>query len=339
MKRPRIASMLPAFLAIGVVLVSFPLVAGFWGRLHPALDSMAHFRIHLAVLIALLAAPLLFVKGWRQIGAAGTVLGIATLSATLLPVQASTGSARAGETDAPAARYRLLQLNLRYDNATPKQVFSLIGRTKPDIVTLNEVSRMWVEELKFLEAAYPYRVICPPPARIGGVAILSRRPFADPSAFACYDRGSMAVATVRLGADAVEIGTLHLGWPWPFEQHRQVGRVAPVLERLPDTAILAGDLNATPWSVTAHRVAAAGRLDLLPGVGPTWMKPIVPESLRRLVGLPIDNLFTKGRIVPFSVERLEDVGSDHLPVLLEFGIMPGNEPAEVIEVKLARNGN
>lgn len=329
--------MLPAFLAIGVVLVSFPLVAGFWGRLHPALDSMAHFRLHLAVLIALMAAPLLFVKGWRQIGAAGAVLGIATLSATLLPVQATAGSARAGEADAPAARYRLLQLNLRYDNATPKQVFSLIGRTKPDIVTLNEVSGMWVKELKFLEATYPYRVVCPPPARIGGVAILSRRPFADPQAFACYDRGSMAVATVRLGADAVEIGALHLGWPWPFEQHHQVSRVAPVLERFPQTAILAGDLNATPWSVTAHRVAAAGEMDLMPGIGPTWMKPVVPEALRRLVGLPIDNVFTKGRIVPLTVERLEDVGSDHLPVLLEFGIQPTSQPDEVIEVKLARN--
>ncbi len=328
--------MLPAFLAIGVVLVSFPLVAGFWGRLHPALDSMAHFRLHLAVLIALMAAPLLFVKGWRQIGAAGAVLGIATLSATLLPVQATAGSARAGEADAPAARYRLLQLNLRYDNATPKQVFSLIGRTKPDIVTLNEVSGMWVKELKFLEATYPYRVVCPPPARIGGVAILSRRPFADPQAFACYDRGSMAVATVRLGADAVEIGALHLGWPWPFEQHHQVSRVAPVLERFPQTAILAGDLNATPWSVTAHRVAAAGEMDLMPGIGPTWMKPVVPEALRRLVGLPIDNVFTKGRIVPLTVERLEDVGSDHLPVLLEFGIQPTSQPDEVIEVKFAK---
>ncbi|MAS13394.1 MAG: AP endonuclease [Nitratireductor sp.] len=330
--------MLPAFLAIGVVLVSFPLVAGFWGRLHPALDSMAHFRLHLAVLIALMAAPLLFVKGWRQIGAAGAVLGIATLSATLLPVRATAGSAKAGEADTPAARYRLLQLNLRYDNATPKQVFSLIGRTKPDIVTLNEVSGMWVKELKFLEATYPYRVVCPPPARIGGVAILSRRPFADPQAFACYDRGSMAVATVRLGADAVEIGALHLGWPWPFEQHHQVSRVAPVLERFPQTAILAGDLNATPWSVTAHRVAAAGEMDLMPGIGPTWMKPVVPEALRRLVGLPIDNVFTKGRIVPLTVERLEDVGSDHLPVLLEFGIQPTSQPDEVIEVKLARNG-
>ena len=38
------------------------------------------------------------------------------------------------------------------------------------------------------------------------------------------------------------------------------------------------------------------------------------------------------------VERLEDVGSDHLPVLLEFGIQPTSQPDEVIEVKLARNG-
>ncbi|WP_295813569.1 endonuclease/exonuclease/phosphatase family protein [uncultured Nitratireductor sp.] len=331
----RTASALPAILAIGAVLVSVPLVAGYWGRLHPAFDSMGHFRLHLAVLVTLLSAPLVFVKGWRQIGLAGTVLGIAAVSATLLPGHTGAGAARAEATETSSARYRLLQLNLRYDNATPKRVFSLIGRTKPDVVTLNEVSRMWVKELKFLEATYPYRVICPPPARIGGVAILSRRPFANPAGYACYDRGSMAVATVRLGAETVEIGALHLGWPWPFEQDRQVGRITPVLDRLGGTAILAGDLNAAPWSVTAHRVAEAGRLDLMPGIGPTWMKPIVPEGIRRIVGLPIDNIFAKGRIVPLSVERLQDVGSDHLPVLFEFGIRPAPEPAEVIEVKLA----
>ncbi len=336
MKKSRTASALPAILAIGAVLISVPLVAGYWGRLHPAFDAMAHFRMHLAVLIAILSLPLIFIRGWRQIGAAGTVLGLAALSATLLPGQNAAGTARAEAADMPAARYRLLQMNLRYDNPTPKQVFSLIGQTRPDIVTLNEVSSMWVEELKFLEATYPYRVICPPPARIGGVAILSRRPFASSSAYACYDRGSMAVATVRLGADPVEIAALHLGWPWPYEQHRQVERVSPVLQRLGKTAILAGDLNATPWSATAHRVAAAGELDIVPGVGPTWLKRLVPEPVRRVAGLPIDHVFSKGRIVPIAISRPQDAGSDHLPVLFEFGIMPDAEQ-NILEVKLAQN--
>lgn len=318
---PDFRRLLPALLAVLATALSLPLVAGYWGSLHPAFDSMAHFRLHLAALLALSAAPLLFVRGWRQIGAAGTVLGLAAISATLAPGMRAGQAAAHAET-MPAAQYRLLQMNLRYDNATPKKVFSLIGETRPDVVTLNEVSRMWVGQLKFLEASYPYRIICPPPARIGGVAILSRRPFLHPSAAACHDRGAMATATISFGGSAVDIAALHLGWPWPFEQRNQVGRVAPTVAQLGDTAILAGDLNATPWSATARRLAAAGELTTLGGIGPTWFLPFFPESIRRLVGLPIDNIFTKGRIVPITVKRPGSAGSDHLPVLFEFGVLP-----------------
>ena len=62
MKKSRTASALPAILAIGAVLISVPLVAGYWGRLHPAFDAMAHFRMHLAVLIAILSLPLIFIR-------------------------------------------------------------------------------------------------------------------------------------------------------------------------------------------------------------------------------------------------------------------------------------
>ena len=34
--------------------------------------------------------------------------------------------------------YRLLQFNLRFDNRTPEKLLSLIGRTKPDVITLQE---------------------------------------------------------------------------------------------------------------------------------------------------------------------------------------------------------
>lgn len=316
-----IRRLLPPLLAILATLISVPLVAGYWGSVHPAFDSMAHFRLHLALLLALVSLPLVFFKGWRQIGATGAVLGLAAISATLAPGM-RTGPASAEAAAAPAAHYRLLQMNLRYDNATPKAVFSVIGETRPDVVTLNEVSRMWVEQLKFLEATYPYRIICPPPARIGGVAILSRRPFLHPSAATCHDRGSMAVAAINFGGSAVDIAALHLGWPWPFEQHHQLGRVVPTVERLGDTAILAGDLNATPWSTTARRLAAAGELTTLEGIGPTWFLPVLPDSVRRIAGLPIDNIFTKGRVVPLSVKRLGEAGSDHLPVLFEFGVLP-----------------
>ena len=44
---------------IAMLVLSVALVAGFFGTLHPAFDSFAHFRVHLAVLMALCALPLL----------------------------------------------------------------------------------------------------------------------------------------------------------------------------------------------------------------------------------------------------------------------------------------
>lgn len=323
---------LAPFLAVLTTLASVPLVLGYWGRVHPAFDSLAHFRLHCAALLLVFAVPLVLARGWRRIGAMGAALALATMSATLLPATGA-GPAAATPGDAGPARYRLLQLNLRYDNPTPKRVFALIGRTRPDVITLDEVSAMWREELKALEAAYPHRLICPPPAHIGGVAILSRRPFRHPSMTSCADRGAIGLATVDFGGAAVDVAALHLGWPWPFGQHRQIARVAPSLNRLGASAILAGDFNAAPWSVTARRVATAGGLTPLGGIGPTWMTPFVPEPLWRLAGLPIDQIMTKGRVVPLSVRRLEPVGSDHLPVMLEFGIVPTGGEAEVLQAR------
>ena len=48
----------------------------------------------------------------------------------------------------------------------------------------------------------------------------------------------------------------------------------------------------------------------------------------RFAGLPIDNVFSKGNILIHSAKRLESVGSDHLPVLIEFSTKPGTDQQE-----------
>lgn len=316
-----------------------PLVLGFLKDLHPALDSFAHFRAHLAALVAVLALPLLFtqlrVEGLAAMmlaaGAFATVLGIS-------PLDAFKARKAGAEVPAPAAaRYRLLQLNLRYDNAAPERALSVIGRSQADVVTLNEVSPMWRGKLALLEKAYPHRIICDPPTPTGGVAILSRRPFASDREPACHDRGSLAVAHIDFGGQEIDVAALHLGWPWPFAQHAQVSDIAQPLGALGETALLAGDFNAAPWSATTARVAAAGGLTLVEGVRPTWLHRAFPDALRRIAGLPIDQVLRKGRITVRSARTLDGAGSDHLPVLVEFSIEPGPaEPAVQQAIALSR---
>lgn len=304
------------------VLLSLPLVGGFFGLVHPAFDSMAHFRVHLAVLLILVALPLLLIRPLRWHGLLAAALGAgAILTVTRISVLPGLGPVQASyqPKDTLSPVYRLLQLNLRYDNPEPGKVLSLIGRTRPDVVTLNEVSTEWAEKLALLSSAYPYRIVCEIHNHAGGVAILSVRPFAEGTESRCIDGGTFATATVDLGGRSVEVGALHLHWPWPFDQSEQIGRVTPTLRDMPETAILAGDLNAAPWSAASARVAdAAGMMPAGPA-SPTWLYRMLPQFLR-FAGLPIDRVFTKGDVVVHSVETLEAVGSDHLPVLVEFSL-------------------
>ncbi len=108
-------------------------------------------------------------------------------------------------------------------------MLSLIGRVRPDVVTLNEVSPMWADKLVLLSSAYPYRTVCTIDNHAGGVAILSLRPFAEGTEGKCLEGGTFATATVDLGGRLVEIGALHLHWPWPFSQSYQIDNITPLL--------------------------------------------------------------------------------------------------------------
>ncbi|CAN7634763.1 endonuclease/exonuclease/phosphatase family protein [Mesorhizobium sp. LjRoot246] len=319
MERASFGTLLISVAFLAMLACSVALVAGFFGTLHPAFDSFSHFRVHLAVLMALCALPLLATT-FRLQAVVALLFAVAAFATTLSfsrlwPVQAAYEARNEDR-----AVYKLLQMNLRYDNPTPKKVLSLIGRTNPDVITLDEVSAMWATELGYISSAYPYRILCPYPNGIFGVALLSRRPFAAGSEARCERRGAMAVATVDFGGIDVDVAAIHLSWPWPREQYWQIGELAPTLSSLGETAIMAGDCNAVPWSAAVRRVASLGRLTVMPSAGPTWIRIKLPDFLRRFAGLPIDQVFSKGGVTIHSATRLEDTGSDHLPVIVEFSL-------------------
>lgn len=314
-----------------VLAISLPLVAGFLGRLHPALDAFSHFRAHLAVLLAMACLLLLATRQWLH-GAAGLLLAVGAFATTanLAPLHAATP---AGATDAAGPRYRLLQLNMRYDHPDPGRVLSLIGRTRPDVVTLNEASPAWRQSLQAISAAYPHRLDCPDERSVGSVLVLSRRPLLDLGA--CGLGGRFGLVTVDFGGHAVEIAAVHLLWPWPFPQPEQIEELLPVLGALGDHALLAGDFNAVDWSASVRRIAAAGGFTAVPRLGPTWLVRSAPDVLRRRVGLPIDHVLAKPGVLLVDARRLEDVGSDHLPVLVEFTLRQ-EEPDGTVAVAAAR---
>ena len=304
---------------LAMMLVSLPLVAGFFGAWHPALDSFAHFRVHLAVLMMLMALPLLLTS-LRGQAVAALAFGAAALSTTSMSLPLpGLGPVHAAFQPRAEGRpiYKMLQMNLRFKDTEPEKVLSLVGRAQPDVITFQEVSTMWVGKLEPLFARYPYRMMCPYPNGIFGVAILSRRPFAEGSEPQCFGEGALAIAKVDFGGRASDVVSVHLGWPWPFEQSRQIGELSGNLASLGQNAILGGDFNATPWSAAVARVAKLGGLTLMPAAGRTWLTFMLPDFMR-FAGLTIDHVMAKGDILVHSVTMGEDAGSDHRPLLVEF---------------------
>lgn len=329
----------PPLIVLAVLLAMLGLaamvLAGYFGDRSSYLDAFSHFRVHFALGAAILALPLLASR-FRL--TALTVLVfcgacLATSPATMLglaPVQAGAAPGMDG-----SAVYRLLQMNLRFDNKTPEKVLSLVGSTQPDIITFEESSPMWEEKLALLEHAYPYRIAC---GSVFGTTILSRRPFAEGGEPRCFGHGALALARVDLGGTVIDVGAIHLGWPWPRVQVRQIERLAEPLASLGADAIAAGDCNAATWSAAVRRLAAQGGLTVLPSVGPTWMWRRMPDWLR-FAGLPIDQVFSKGGVVIRSAQALGPAGSDHLPILVEFTLAPKAPQEENKTAAAGRSGS
>lgn len=304
------------------LVVSIPLVLGFFGHLHPAMDAMTHLRAHLAVLLAMVALVLLR-TGPRLHGGMALLLGAGAFATTL---PATTFHDAAIARPAPVvenrALYRLLHLNLRFDHAEPGRVLSLIARERPDVLTLNEVSAPWRDKLDLIAAAYPYRLICRRDEIAGGVAILSRRPLIDEATGGCDADGRYAAVTVDFGGQPAQVVALHLERPWPWGQAARIEQLTPLLAALGEASIVGADLNATPWSTAfSNVVAGAGFAEPL-RAGPTWLSYRLPPALRPLIGVPIDHVLTKRDVTLHAVRVLDDAGSDHLPVLAEFTVRP-----------------
>ena len=243
------------------------LTLGFFSAWHPAFDSFAHFRVHLGALLVM-TAPLLFFAAYRLHAAAALLLGLGAISTTLpagsLPELGSVQAALPPEANQPV--YKLLQLNLRYNNAEPEKVLSFIGRVRPDVVTLDEVSTMWEGKLALLKAAYPYQINC----RVRRFGVALRRAGHSPRArsHVALTAGSLAIAQVDLGGVTIDVAAIHLAWPWPFEQEWQLGNLAEPLGRLGETGNPGRRFQRDAVEPHSRKGCRHGRTDALCGNWP-----------------------------------------------------------------------
>lgn len=291
-------------------------VVGFLGHWHWLLDLAAHFRWQyaLAIGLGLLAALPLRKRGLAALLALAWLANLHALATATGP-QLAPPRLHAAEPE--AAGVRLLIANIHLDTLDLQALRALIERESPDVVGILELSPHAAAELAALAQRYPVSRVEPREDPFG-IGLWSRLPASRLD----------LVAMPPLGFPALQLrwpepgpGSLWLLHPFPplggeasAWRDAQLEYAGGLLAGDPD-AVLAGDLNATPWSLAYRRLRArAGLLDSAAGrwPWPTWQAP----GLGRLLALPIDHVL-HGRAWRSVEHRVgPDIGSDHRPVLV-----------------------
>jgi endonuclease/exonuclease/phosphatase (EEP) superfamily protein YafD len=213
---------------------------------------------------------------------------------------------------------KLLTLNLWHRNDDIAAVTELIRREQPDIVALIELTPAWQRGLSSVLEPYRIRAL-EVQTRSTGIGVYGRAHARNARIVRLFT-GARAAVEVRVdvfGRDGRMLVVHPIGVVSPLgvEEHKReleaIGKWAR--DHGPMSAVC-GDLNAAPWTRSLRDVLADAKLHAaLPGglFAGSW--PALPPPLR----VAIDGCLV-GAGLRAHAELGPRVGSDHLPVLVEF---------------------
>ncbi|MFK7902377.1 MAG: endonuclease/exonuclease/phosphatase family protein [Nitratireductor sp.] len=286
----------------------------FLNSVHPAFDTIANFRVHMAWVCAAAFIFWLLLKNFNN-AAIMLFVGIASAGSSVSGIYNPFNKESA---EAPNT-YSLIHYNVKYNNTQRNKVLEMLLREDPDIFTGVEINNLWSDAVYRLSKKYAHVFHCPEWGSRGGGYIFSKFPFTNKQPY-CHEFAALGVQEVMIEGLPVSIGAAHLRWPWPASQPEQLIALTPYLNTLEPDALIAGDFNAATWTHAMKTFAKQGELEIVSGVGGTWTFDGWLSFLAPVFGLPIDNVLHKGRVKILSAKTLKTNGSDHLPIKVVFSI-------------------
>lgn len=317
--------------ALGLGAISFMIVTliGLYGAVDAEYDVVNHFRI-LFTLPALLLVLLAFVAKART-AAAITLAALLVHAFAIVPEVYAGWSLRAEKS--ASDRLKVVTLNMRFHYADAVRLRRFVQIEQPDILVMQEAWGKSAVAIEGLKDLLPFRADCIN-RRLCNLALLSRLPIGSADIVPASGAGPAAAVPRMLSAE-VDLGgigrpnetatiiTTHLSWPRPTRlqasQFRQLAR--KIAGSDPESVIVAGDFNSTPWSHAMRGYDSATPLRRVTRAVHTW------PARQRIAGhvlpfplLPIDHVFAGSKFRAESVRRGPFLGSDHYPVIVEFSI-------------------
>ena len=287
----------------------------------PALDLASHFRVqYLAGLLPGVALALAL--GMR---APALLMALAALVHAGEVVRAArpAPSAHASSVSGDTVTVRVATVNLLSTALDHGAAIAALRRLDADVVVFQEYTPAWHRALAGALDGLPHRHAMPIDGPFG-IALYSRAPIVRRDAVA-LDRAAVPTLDALIEIDGARLGVLGTHPPPPLgaallasnARHlRALGARAAARE---GPLVVAGDLNATPWSAAFRAlVERSGLVDARRGRGilATWSplagdSPVARLARSPLTSLPIDHVLVGGGATVGHAFVGEAAGSDH----------------------------
>jgi endonuclease/exonuclease/phosphatase (EEP) superfamily protein YafD len=300
---------------VGSMLLCAASIAGFLARIWWCFELAAHFRLHLALGLALMSAIWAIKRRWGI--SLACMVGAAANGALVLHLFLSDEPVK-GET---TANLRLVSLNVQTENEQRETVLRFLQNANADVILLMEVNAAWMQALEPLRTNFS-EVLAEPREDNFGIAIFSRLPLTNSQILNLggSDVPSIAITLAVAGQTVFFLGTHPLppGSPENAQlRNAQLHEIAMLIHTQSVPAMVAGDLNCTPGSPYFDDLLSnSGLKNVSPHCGLFGSWPAWLPCLR----IPLDHGLVSPAIRVIDKHMGPPVGSDHLPLIMDVQI-------------------
>jgi endonuclease/exonuclease/phosphatase (EEP) superfamily protein YafD len=229
-----------------------------------------------------------------------------------LPLPWLTASAPAPAGDPQEQVFAVASANVNLHSRNTQGIAAWLAQEKPDVLVLLEVSPAYAQGLPTLRD-YPFQHIVAEDSPFG-IAVLSRHPLQQVEVIEDAQGIAHIEAQLQWLGQPVAVIAVHPMPPLSPQFHSvRNAKLAALARQAAASAmptVVAGDLNATPWSSAFSGLAHLG-LRRASGLAATW-----PAVLQGVLGLPIDQVLVTHHWAVVARQVGPQLGSDHLPVLV-----------------------
>lgn len=288
-------------------------VLGYFGRNYWLLDLFSHFKVQYFIVITVGTIILFFKR--KKIA----YIFIPFIVALLLEISPLYFGSK--KNDNLTSSTKIICINLLSSNRKFEDVVRYISEKSPDIIVLQEFTHSWQSMLEPKFQEYQYRYTIPREDNFG-MTIYSR---INVAVFEELKIGNAGLPSIRadflLGNTQVSLITTH---PFPpigadnfVSRNVQLSALGKLVAALENEVIVIGDLNTSSFSIHFKQLIADSQLvDSRKGFGllttwPTWFSP---------ARITLDHCLVSRGISVNSRVVGDDIGSDHLPIFVEFKV-------------------